>query len=140
MNRRISRTSHLVLPPTFDTLGFPHAVQLETQVSDDSPPRSYRSHPEQYRWAARDFRKGERVVFVGPPDDQYQPAVISSPTKHKLLGNIGTVMMGPSEDIRCYPDESDSDVIWVRFDNDKHPLRQVSSAWLVRECDYQFGD
>ncbi|MEA3208550.1 MAG: hypothetical protein QOE70_1607 [Chthoniobacter sp.] len=110
-----------------------------TPGSDDPQPRSYRSHPEQYRWADRDFRKGDRVVFVGPPDDQYQAAMISPPGEHKLVGKIGTVMMGPSENIRCYPDDPDSDVIWIRFDNDKHPLRQVSRAWLVRECDYRPG-
>ena len=108
-----------------------------TPASDEPQPRSYRAHPEQYRWVDRDFRKGDRVVFVGPPDDQYQAAMISSPAEHKLFGKIGTVMMGPSEDIRCYPDDLDSDLIWVRFDNDRHPLRQVSSAWLVREGDYR---
>ena len=46
-------------------------------------------------------------------------------------------MMGPSEDIRCYPDDPASDIIWIRFDDDKHPLRQVSCAWIVREGDYQ---
>lgn len=46
-------------------------------------------------------------------------------------------MMGPSEDIRCQPDDPDSDAIWVRFDDDKHPLRQVSCAWLVREADFK---
>jgi hypothetical protein len=65
--------------------------------------------------------------------------VLSAPAEHKLLGKIGTVMMGPSEDIRCYPDDSDSDVIWIRFDNDKHPLRQVSCGWLVRASDYRPG-
>jgi hypothetical protein len=104
-------------------------------VNDDPKPSSYRSHPEQYRWAARDFRKGDRVVFVGPPDEQLQPAVISQPAEHKLLGKIGTVMMGLSEDIRCHPDDPESDAIWIRFDDDKHPLRQVSCAWLVREGD-----
>ena len=79
------------------------------------------------------------MVFVGPPNEQYQPAVISAPAEHKLLGKIGTVMMGPSEDIRCQPDDPESDAIWVRFDNDQHPLRQVSSAWLVRETDYRPG-
>ena len=108
-----------------------------TPPSEEPSPRSYRAHPEQYRWVDRDFRKGDRVVFVGPPDDQYQAAMISSPAEHKLFGRIGTVMMGPSEDIRCYPDDPDSDLIWVRFDNDRHPLRQVSSAWLVREGDYR---
>jgi hypothetical protein len=43
-------------------------------------------------------------------------------------------------DIRCDPDDSESDSIWVRFDNDKHPLRQVSSGWLVREDDYRQGE
>ena len=106
-------------------------------MSDDRQPSSYRSHPEQYRWADRDFRKGDRVVFVGPPDDQHQAAVISSPRDHKLLGKTGTVMMGPSEDIRCYPDDPASDIIWIRFDDDKHPLRPVSCAWIVPEGDYQ---
>ena len=44
-------------------------------------------------------------------------------------------MMGLSEDIRCHPDDPESDAIWIRFDDDKHPLRQVSCAWLVREGD-----
>ena len=109
-------------------------------VNDNPQPRLYRAHPEQYRWADRDFRNGDRVVFVGPPNEQFQPAVISPPSEHKLLGRVGTVMMGPSEDIRCDPDDSESDSIWVRFDNDKHPLRQVSSGWLVREDDYRQGE
>ena len=106
-------------------------------MSDEFKPSSYRSHPEQYHWADRDFRKGDRVVFVGPPDDQYQAALMPPPSEHKLLGKIGTVIMGPSEDIRCYPDDPNSDMIWIRFDNDKHPFRQVSCAWIVRETDYQ---
>lgn len=28
----------------------------------------YREHSEQYSWADRNFRNGDRVVFVGPPD------------------------------------------------------------------------
>jgi hypothetical protein len=116
-------------------LRLPHqlADARDDLLSDDSQPSSYRSHPEQYRWANRNFRKGDRVVFVGPPNDQYQPAVISPPADHKLLGKFGTAMMGPSEDIRCYPDDPDSDIIWIRFDDDKHPLRQVSCA-LVLAC------
>jgi len=97
---------------------------------------SYRDHPEEYHWANRDFSNHDRVVFVGPPDDQLQPGMISSKGNHKLIGKVGTVVIGPSEDIRCYPDDPASDALWIRFDGDKHPFRQVSRDWLVRESDY----
>ncbi len=106
----------------------PDAAEPET--------RQYRTHPQEYQYASRDFVNGDRVVFVGPPDEQHQPTMIAPPEKHKLLGRQGTVMIGPSEDIRCFPDDPESDLIWIRFDGDKHPFRQVSRAWVVRESDH----
>jgi hypothetical protein len=33
-----------------------------------------RQTSDQYRWADRNFQNGDRVVFVGPPDEEFQPA------------------------------------------------------------------
>ena len=72
-------------------------------------------------------RKGLRVVFTGP---QNEIAPLFETASHKLLGMEGTVVYGISEDIFCYPDDPSSDMVWVAFDNDRMPRRQVSAGWL----------
>ncbi len=96
----------------------------------------YRQHSEQYKWANRDFRNGDRVVFVGPPDEEYQPGMIGSPDKHALYAKQGQIRVGVSEDIRVYPD-SGPDMLWVAFEGDRVPLRQVTRSWLVRSEDFE---
>lgn len=97
----------------------------------------YRSHPEQYKYCDRNFSNGDRVVFVGPPDEEYQPGMIVGPDKHVLYGKTGQIRVGISEDIRVYPDKGSPDMVWVKFEGDKVPLRQISRSWLVRDDDYQ---
>lgn len=97
---------------------------------------TYREYPEQYLYADRDFKNGDRVVFVGPPDDEYQPAMICPPESHKLLHKRGQIRIGRSEDIRVYPDDPANNMLWVKFDDDRHPLRQVAATWLVKEKDF----
>ena len=97
---------------------------------------SYREHSEQYRFADRDFRNGDRVVFVGPPDEEYQPGMVTDPEKHLLYHCTGQIRIGISEDILVYPDEPDADMYWVKFDDDTQPIRQVKGTWLVKEADF----
>jgi len=53
-------------------------------------PDRFTHHSEQYRFADRDFRNGDRVVFVGPPDDEFQPGMMPEPSKHLLwLSAVG---------------------------------------------------
>jgi hypothetical protein len=74
-----------------------------------------------------DFRKGVRVVFRGP----VEPVTpVFDASNHKLIGVTGTVVLGVSEDIWCYPDDPSSDMVWVAFDGDRLSKRQVSAAWL----------
>lgn len=95
----------------------------------------YRSHPEQYKYCDRNFKNGDRVVFVGPPDEEYQPGMIVSPDKHKLYGKVGQVRVGVSEDIRVYPDSQDLDMLWVMFEGENQRLRQITRSWLIHETD-----
>ena len=44
----------------------------------------FRQHSEQYKWANRDFANGDWVVFVGPPDEDFQPGMMADPAKHAL--------------------------------------------------------
>ena len=76
-----------------------------------------------------EIRKGVRVVFRGPVDGA---APLFDAANHKLVGNAGTIVYGISEDVWCYPDDPSSDMVWVAFDGDRLPRRQVSSAWLER--------
>jgi len=73
------------------------------------------------------IRKGLRVVFHGPADGI---APLFDASNHKLIGCCGTIVYGISEDIRCYPDDPTSDMVWVAFEGDSMPRRQVSAAWI----------
>ena len=73
-----------------------------------------------------EIRKGVRVVFRGPEG----VAPLYDAERHKLAGAEGTVVYGISEDIWCYPDDPASDMVWVAFNGDRLPRRQVSAAWL----------
>ena len=76
-----------------------------------------------------DVKKGVRVIFRGPEDDAVTP--LFDGAAHKLSGLAGTIVYGISEDVWCYPDDPTSDMVWVAFDADRMPRRQVSAAWLV---------
>jgi hypothetical protein len=97
----------------------------------------YREHSEQYRFADRKFCNGDHVVFIGPPDEEYQPGMIPEPSKHLLYHCTGQIRIGVSEDILVYPDEPDADMYWVRFDDDTQPIRQVKGSWLVKTADFR---
>ncbi len=71
--------------------------------------------------------KGRRVRFVGPSG---LAPLTASPSDHLLTDCVGQIIMGPSEDIWCYPDNPELDLVWVAFADDIHPIRQVSAAWL----------
>jgi hypothetical protein len=69
-------------------------------------------------------RKGKRVVFVGG-----EPSALGE-LGSALMGKEGTIVYGISEDIFCYPDDPTDDLVWVAFDEDRMPKRQVSLAFL----------
>ena len=75
-----------------------------------------------------EVRKGVRVIFRGP-GDELEPLFDAG--AHKLVGRLGTIVYGISEDVWCYPDDPTSDMVWVAFTSDRMPKRQVSSAWLA---------
>jgi len=75
-----------------------------------------------------DVKKGARVMFIGPQG----VAPLFEEAQHRLKGKSGTIVYGMSEDIWCYPDDPASDMVWVAFDEDRLPRRQVSTAWLER--------
>lgn len=77
------------------------------------------------------------MVFVGPPDDEFQPGMIPDPSAHLLYHCAGQVRIGVSEDILVYPDEPDAGMYWVRFDDDSQPIRQIMGTWLVKEGDFK---
>ena len=104
---------------------------------DDERLNPYREHAEQYLYADRDFRVHDRVVFVGPPDEEFQPGMMPMPKEHKLYHRHGTICVGISESIRCYPDDPNDDKHWVRFDGDEKGPRQVAATWLVKEAEYR---
>ena len=71
--------------------------------------------------------KGLAVRFVGAGG----PAPLTAePSQHLLTDCVGQIVMGPSEDVWCYPDDSELDMVWVAFADDIRPVRQVSAAWL----------
>lgn len=85
---------------------------------------------EQYDQMRRDdVRKGVAVVFRGPGD---VVSPLFDAARHKLLGQIGTVVYGISEDVWCYPDNPELDLVWVTFECDRLQRRQVSAAWLEK--------
>ncbi len=75
-----------------------------------------------------EIRKGLRVVLLGPADPL---TPLFDPESHKLKGKVGTIVYGISEDIFCYPEDNSSDLVWVAFDGDRMPRRQVSASWLA---------
>lgn len=75
-----------------------------------------------------EIKKGVRVVFRGPEGI----APLYGGDGHRLMGAKGVVAYGISEDIWCYPDDQASDLVWVAFQGDRFPRRQVSAAWLER--------
>jgi hypothetical protein len=68
--------------------------------------------------------KGKRVVFVGGE------ASALGELGSSLKGREGVIVYGISEDIFCYPDDPTNDLVWVAFDEDRMPKRQVSLAFL----------
>jgi hypothetical protein len=99
----------------------------------------YRDYEDQFSFADRNFRIGDRVVFVGPPADHEQPSMISRASEHVLYRRSGRIAYGPSESLRCYPEESvNSDLgrmVWVEFEGDTRPIRQVDALWLLKAKD-----
>lgn len=74
-----------------------------------------------------DVIKGRSVRFTGPGGIA---PLTAQPSKHLLTDCVGRIVMGPSEDIWCYPDDPNLDMVWVTFADDIKPIRQVSAAWL----------
>ena len=70
---------------------------------------------------------GRKVRFVGAGG---AVPLTAEPTQHLLTGCVGQSVMGPSEDVWCYPDSPELDMVWVAFADDIRPIRQVSAAWL----------
>lgn len=71
--------------------------------------------------------KGRSVRFVGVGG----PAPLTAePSQHLLTDCVGQIVTGPSEDVWCYPDSPELDMVWVAFADDIRPIRQVSAAWL----------
>ena len=71
--------------------------------------------------------KGRKVKFVGPSG---AAPLTAEPSQHLLTDCLGQIVMGPSEDVWCYPDSPELDMVWVAFADDIRPIRQVSAAWL----------
>jgi hypothetical protein len=71
--------------------------------------------------------KGRIVRFVGPAG---VASLTAGPAQHLLTDCVGQIVMGPSEDIWCYPDSPELDIVWVAFVDDIKPIRQVAAAWL----------
>lgn len=72
--------------------------------------------------------KGRRVRFVGAGG----PAPLTAePSQHLLTDCVGQIVMGPSENVWCYPDSPELDMVWVAFADDIRSVRQVSAAWLA---------
>ena len=72
-------------------------------------------------------KKGLMVEFTGP---QEGVATLGPDVGSAFKGKVGQIVYGISEDIFCYPDNPELDLVWVAFPGDKHPRRQVSLAWL----------
>ena len=75
-----------------------------------------------------DAANGLRVEFVGLGASVSSLGDIGS----SFRGKAGTIVYGISEDIFCYPDELTDDMVWVAFDEDRLPRRQVSLSLLNR--------
>jgi hypothetical protein len=70
---------------------------------------------------------GKRVQFVGP---RGIAPLTAGKEGHLLTGCVGSIVTGVSEDVWCYPDDPSLDLVWVKFDDDTRPIRQVSVDWL----------
>ena len=83
----------------------------------------------QYPWRMEPYlvSNGRRVRFCGP---EGVAPLAADRESHLLTGCVGTIVMGVSEDVWCYPDDKSLDLVWVRFEDDIRPVRQVSTAWL----------
>ena len=81
------------------------------------------------------FKNHDIVYFVGPHAGTIAP-VTSTMKNHKLYKRRGRIAIGISEDIRCYPDDPNDNMYWVRFEDDHIPLRQVQGDWLIQEKEY----
>lgn len=103
---------------------------------EDERLNPYRDHAEQYLYADRDFRVHDRVVFVGPPDEEFQPGMMPAPKEHKLYLRHGFISVGISESIRCYPDDPRDNKYWVRFEGESKGPRQIAATWIVKEGDW----
>ena len=75
----------------------------------------------------QEVRKGKKVKFAGPRGIAHLAA---EPSQHLLTDCVGQIVMGPSEDVWCYPDSPELDMVWVAFSDDIRPIRQVFAAWL----------
>jgi|LakMenEpi03Aug12_release.lakeMendotaPanAssembly.Ray.scaffolds.fasta_scaffold361778_1 hypothetical protein len=71
--------------------------------------------------------EGKRVRFVGPSG---VAPLTTDKERHLLTGCVGTIVIGVSNDVWCYPDDQSLDMVWVVFEDDIRPIRQVSFAWL----------
>ena len=71
-----------------------------------------------------DAAKGVRVRFEGGEIG------LLGELGSSLRGKTGTIVYGISEDVFCYPDSPEMDMVWVAFDEDRMPRRQVSLAFL----------
>ena len=80
-----------------------------------------------YQWLTFPNDKVEIVRFVGPAG---VAPLTAEPSQHLLTDCVGQIVMGPSEDIWCYPDSPELDMVWVAFVDDIKPIRQVSADWL----------
>ncbi len=77
-----------------------------------------------------EVKNGMRVVFIGPPEGTI--VTFFDRENNTLLGKFGTIRYGRSEDIWVEPEDPASDLVWVEFDDDRFPRRQVAAAWLDR--------
>jgi hypothetical protein len=68
------------------------------------------------------------VVRFRPPAG-LQP-LLADASRHLLSGCIGSIVSGPNGVIWCFPEDDVLDLVWVRFDDDIRPIRQVTAAWL----------
>ncbi len=94
------------------------------------PPKLDRSgRPGNHDQMSRDdAAKGVRVRFEGGEIG------LLGELGRSLKGKTGTIVYGISEDIFCYPDNPEMDMVWVAFDEDRLPMRQVSLAFLQTAC------
>jgi len=98
----------------------PGAQKFHPPPNLDRPSRPG-NHDEVSR---NDAAKGVRVRFEGGEIG------LLAELGSALRGKSGTIVYGISEDIFCYPDNPEMDMVWVAFDEDRLTMRQVSLAFL----------